>query len=147
MLPKWHALWGLVFAAIFKLLVPKTDYLSLFLIFFAAVFIDFDHYLSTSIKNKNWGIKHALKNNYEGRAAAMSLMENKGICRKGDFHIFHTVECHLLIGLLGVLWTPFFFMLIGMVLHSTLDIIWMVRHDLIQSREFFLFNKIRTVFF
>ena len=147
MLPKWHAFWGLIFAIIFKLLVPQASYLSLFLIFFASIFIDFDHYLAAAIKNKNWSLKHAVKSNYYGRAAAMELKKSKGICRKGDFHIFHTIECHLLVGLVSIIWAPIFFILIGMLLHSTLDIVWMVRHDLLESREFFLFNKIRGIFF
>jgi len=147
MLPKWHAFWGLIFAVIFKLLAPKTDYLSLFLIFFAAVFIDFDHYLTTAIKNKNWSLRQAFKSNYEGRTAELDLKKNKGICRKGDFHIFHTVESHLIVGLIGIFLLPFFFIFIGMVLHSILDIIWMTYHDVLGAREFFLFNKIRAVFF
>ena len=147
MLPKWHAFWGLIFTIIFKILAPKTNYVSLFLIFFAAVFIDFDHYLTTAIKNKDWSLRRAFKINYDGRAVELDLKKNKGICRKGDFHIFHTVESHLLIGILGFLWAPLFFILIGMILHSTLDIIWMTYHDVLGAREFFLFNKIRAVFF
>ncbi|MEK6846912.1 MAG: hypothetical protein AABY16_01965 [Nanoarchaeota archaeon] len=147
MLPKWHAFWGLVFVILFKLLVPEADYLSLLIIFFGSVFIDFDHYLAAGIKTKNWSVKHAIKHNYEGRKQIIELKKIKGICKKGDFHIFHTVESHLFVGLLGVFFAPFFFLLIGMVLHSTLDIIWMVRHDLIHAREFFLFNRLRSIFF
>ena len=147
MLPRWHIFWGFVFIAIFKMLVPGTQYIDLFLIWFASVFIDFDHYLSTIIKTKKLGFRHALRHNYEMRQQAIQIKQQKDICRKGDFHIFHTVECHLTVGLLGIAFAPFFFLFIGMVLHSTLDIIWMVRHDILQSREFFLFNKLRMIFF
>lgn len=147
MLPKWHAFWGLVFVIIFKLIVPQTNYLNLFLIFFAAVFIDFDHYLATAIKTKTWSPAHAFRHNYKKRAVEMELRKEKGICKKGDFHIFHTVECHLFMGLFGIVFAPIFFIFIGMILHSILDIIWMVRHDLVQSREFFLFNRLRSIFF
>ncbi len=147
MLPKWHAFWGLIFVSLFKFLVPESNYLSLFLIFFASVFIDFDHYLATGMKTKNWSIKHSLRQNYEGRKRIMELKKNKDLCEKGDFHIFHTIEAHLFVGLMGLLLTPFFFILIGMFFHSILDIIWMVRHDLIHAREFFLFNKLRSIFF
>ena len=139
--------WGLIFAVLFKILVPESDYLSIFLIFFASVFIDFDHYLASGIKTKNWSLKHAIRYNHEGRRKAIELKKTKDICKKGDFHIFHTVEAHLFIGLIGIFFVPFFFLLIGMVLHSTLDIIWMVRHDLVHSREFFLFNRLRSIFF
>ena len=147
MLPKWHVFWGLIFAVLFKILVPESSYFSLFLIFFASVFIDFDHYLAIAVKTKNWNIKRAIRQNYEGRKQIMELKKNKDICKKGDFHIFHTVESHLFIGLIGIFWAPFFFILIGMFLHSLLDIFWMLRHDLIHAREFFLFNRLRSVFF
>ncbi len=147
MLPKWHVFWGLVFIGLFKLLVPESSYISLFLIFFASVFIDFDHYLAMGIKTKKWGIKHSIRQNYEDRNKIIDLKKNKDICKKGDFHIFHTIESHLFIGLIGIFLAPFFFILIGMFFHSILDIIWMVRHDLIHAREFFLLNKLRSVFF
>lgn len=147
MLPKWHAFWGLVLVSFFKFLVPESNYISLFLIFFASVFIDFDHYLATAVKTKKWSIKHAIRQNYEKRKQIMELKKNNDLCKKGDFHIFHTIEAHLFIGLIGLIFAPFFFILIGMFFHSILDIIWMVRHDLIHAREFFLFNKLRSIFF
>ena len=147
MLPRWHFLWGLIFAVIFKILVPQTDYVYLFLIWFASVFIDFDHFLTAGIQTQRWSLRHALRHNYEERQKAITLKRERGVCEKGNLHIFHTVECHLIVGLLGIAFAPIFFIFIGMVFHSILDIIWMVRHDLIESREFFLFNKIRSVFF
>ena len=147
MLPRWHIILGLIFIAIFKIIVPETQYFSLFLIWFASVFIDFDHYLSTAIKTKRLSLRHVLQHNYEMRQQAIQLKQQRDICRKGDFHIFHTVESHLAVGLIGIAFAPFFFLFIGMVLHSTLDIIWMVRHDILQSREFFLLNRLRMIFF
>lgn len=147
MLPRWHIFWGLAFSLVFKIAVPNTTYLSVFLIWFASVFIDFDHYLATGIKTNNWKLSHALQHNYEKRDKAINLKKNKDLCEKGDFHIFHTLECHALIGILGIFFSPVFFIFIGMVLHSILDIIWMVNHDLLKAREFFFFNHIRHVFF
>ena len=144
MLPKWHAFWGLVFAIIFKLLVPQTNYLFLFLIFFASVFIDFDHYLAASIKNKTWSLKHAIKSNYASRSEAMELRKSKGICRKGDFHIFHTFEFILAVYLFSFLWFPAIYIFIGMVFHSFMDIIYLINKDFLYRREFSLINWILT---
>ncbi len=147
MLPKWHIFWGLIFSVIFKLAVPSTPYFYLCLIWFASVFIDFDHYLAAGLKTNSWSIKNALNHNYEKRDKIISLKKNKDLCEKGDFHVFHTVEFHLLIGVLGIFFIPLFFVFVGMVLHSILDIIWMVYHDLLKSREFFFFSHVRNVFF
>ena len=144
MLPRWHIFFGFIFCLIFKILSPETTYVSIFLIWFASVFIDFDHYLSTGINVNKWGIRDNLTHSYESRKQIISQKNQEGLCKRGELHIFHTVEAHLFIGLIGIFFVPFFFLLIGMVLHSTLDIIWMVRHDILDSREFFLINKLRT---
>jgi hypothetical protein len=64
MLPKWHIFWGIILVIIFKLAVPQITYLSLFLMWFASVFIDFDHYLASALKTGNWSFFHAVKHNY-----------------------------------------------------------------------------------
>lgn len=147
MLPRWHIFWGLVFSIIFKVFVPQTPYIFIFFIWFASVFIDFDHYLAAGIKNNDWRINKAIEHNYRKRENMLSLKKNRDLCEKGEFHIFHTVEFHLLIGIISIFFAPLFFIFIGMVLHSILDIIWMVYHDLVKSREFFFFNHIRSIFF
>jgi len=143
MLPRWHIIFGFAFCIIFKIISPDTQYLSLFLIWFASIFIDFDHYLSAGLKYGKWNPLHAVQHNYDLRE---QIVESKkeGACKKGDFHIFHTLESHIIIGIIGIFFTPFFFIFIGMTLHSILDLIWMVRHDVLDSREFFLINKLRT---
>ncbi len=147
MLPKWHIFWGLILAGIFKLAVPSTTYISLFLLWFASVFIDFDHYLVSAIKTRNWSPIQAVKRNYSLRNRIVSSRRKRGACEKGDFHIFHTIEAHLIIGIVSIFLPIVFFAFIGMVFHSFLDIIWMVKNDILESREFFLFNRLRETFF
>lgn len=145
MLPRWHIFFGFVFSLIFRIISPETEYLSIFLIWFASVFIDFDHYLSAGLKHGKWNIIEAINHNSDYRKQIIELKKEKNICEKGDFHIFHTVESHIIIGVIALLYAPFFFIFIGMTLHSILDLIWMVRHDVLDSREFFLINKLRTI--
>ncbi len=147
MLPKWHIFWGVILVAIFKLTVPSMTYISLFLLWFASVFIDFDHYLVSAIKTGNWSPIHAVKRNYSLRNKIVSLGKKSRACERGDFHIFHTLEAHLIIGIVSIFLPLVFFAFIGMVFHSFLDIIWMVKNDVLESREFFLLNRIRETFF
>lgn len=145
MLPRWHIFLGIVFCIIFKLIAPETSYVSLFLIWFASVFIDFDHYLTAAFKHSKWGPLEALNHGYERRESILEQKKEFGMCEKHDFHFFHTVESHILIGVVALFYSPFFFIFIGMVLHSLLDLIWMVRHDVLDSREFFLIKRFRTL--
>ncbi len=144
MLPRWHVFFGLVFCIIFKIVSPDTEYFLLFLMWFASVFIDFDHYLSSGLKHGVWSPREAIQHNYNIRQEIVDTRKEEGLCKKGDFHIFHTVEAHIIIGVVGLFFIPFFFIFIGMTFHSILDLIWMVRHDVLDSREFFIINKLRT---
>src|SRR3989344_858649 len=144
MLPRWHVLWGIVFCFIFKIISPDTTYISIFLIWFASIFIDFDHYLFAAFIHKKWNPLAAINHGYNSRENLLAQKAEFGICEKGDFHLFHTIESHLFVGIIALLFSPLFFIFIGMVLHSILDLIWMVRHDVLDSREFFLIKKLRT---
>lgn len=145
MLPRWHIFWGIVFCFAFKLISPQTSYVSVFLIWFASVFIDFDHYLSAAFKHGKWNPLSAVRHGYDSRDKIREQKAEFGMCEKGDFHIFHAVESHILIGLIALFYAPFYFIFLGMVFHSLLDLIWMVRHDVLDSREFFMINKFRAM--
>lgn len=145
MLPRWHIIFGIIFCAVFKLISPDTSYVSLFLIWFSSVFIDFDHYLAAAFTHKKWNPVEALNYGHERRQKILDQKSEIGVCEKGDFHILHTVEIHLVVGIIALLIEPFFFIFIGMMFHSLLDLIWMVRHDVIDSREFFLTRKLRDL--
>lgn len=145
MLPRWHIIWGVLFCLVFKLIAPETSYVSIFLIWFSSVFIDFDHYLSAGFQHGKWNPLNAINHGYNRRNEILNLKKEEDICEKGDFHIFHTVESHLVIGIIALFFAPLFFIFIGMILHSLLDLIWIVRHDVLDSREFFLINKFRTM--
>lgn len=145
MLPRWHIILGIIFCFIFKLIAPETSYVSLFLIWFASVFIDFDHYLYAAFVHKKWNPLDAVNHGYERRDKILEQKADLGMCEKGDFHIFHTIEIHILIGVLALVFSPFYFIFIGMILHSLLDLIWLVKNDVLDSREFFAFRRFRSL--
>jgi len=142
MLPRWHIFWGAVFAAIVWLFAPDLNPIYLILILFGAIFIDFDHYIAHVNKNKNLSLKKALKY-YDEHIKMMDKKKEKGIRERGDFHIFHTVEFHILVAILGLIWIGFFYVFIGMVFHSLLDL---AHKDVFYAREYFLFNWLRKNF-
>ena len=122
MLPRWHILSGVIISLIVFIFSPQISLLYLALLFSSSFLIDFDHYLVSAIKTKRWRLSHSFNYHKEMRKKEIAEIK-KGIRRKGDFHLFHTIEFHFLIGLLSFLWTGFFYIFIGMVFHSLLDVI------------------------
>jgi hypothetical protein len=140
MLPRWHVILGAIFTFIFSIVFPKVEIFYLSLMFLSSFLIDFDHYVVAVRKNKHFSLIRAFRYH--------DLMEIKhkeekvsGIRNRGDFHIFHTVEFHIIIFLLGFLWAGFFYILIGMVFHSITDVIDLKREDALYLREFWIFKK------
>lgn len=145
MLPRWHVIFGLVFCIVFKIIAPETTYVSLFLIWFASVFIDFDHYLIAAFKHGKISPFDAINHGYESRQNILNQKSDFGMCEKSDFHFFHTIESHILVGIIALFFFPFFFIFIGMVFHSLLDLIWLVKNDVLDSREFFAIRRLRAL--
>lgn len=142
MLPRWHIFLGLIFVLIIGYLSPSIGLINLAIIFLASVLIDIDHYLVACTKTKKTSLFHAF--NYHKDMAKKEIKEHKkGLRKRGDFHIFHTIEFHILIALLGIIWIPFFYIFIGLFFHSTMDLVYLLKKDRFYRREFFLSNWLR----
>ena len=129
--------------AIVLIAVPDTPLFYLTLFFLSSFLIDFDHYVTSVMKTEKYG----LKDSYE-HYRKMDVIRKKEIAQSirkkdDDFHLFHTVEFHALVGLLGIFWAGFFYIFIGMVFHSLLDVIDMTRKGVFHRREYFFFNWMR----
>jgi hypothetical protein len=139
MLPRWHILYGAIFALVLWAFAPQTGWIFLLLVFLSSFLIDFDHYVASVLKTGKLSLFESFE--YHRKKGIVEMREiSKGIRRKGDFHLFHTLEFHILIGLLGLLWTGFFYVFIGMVFHSLLDIYSMLNMGVFHRREYFFFN-------
>ena len=129
MLPKSHLIYGIIFASAVYLLSPLITLIPALLILFGSVLIDTDHYIWYVYKKKDWSLKnayHYLKYNVEKIKTLM---------------IFHTVESHIIVGLIGwYLWPWFFYILSGMLLHSGLDILHLMKNKNLKYREFLLIS-------
>ena len=142
MFPRWHILSGLIFTLLFWIVFPQTAWYNIALIVFASVLIDFDHYMCAVWDTKKWSLFKAFE--YHERLMKIELKEKrKRIFRKGDFHIFHTIEFHALVLAIGLIFSPFFYVFIGMLFHSLLDLVHLLAKSETYRREFFLANWIR----
>jgi hypothetical protein len=132
-----------LFSIALKLVFNKINLLFITLIFLSSFLIDFDHYLCAVIKNKSLSLKKAFDyHKIQGEIARREL--KRGIKRKGDFHLFHTVEFIAFVGLLGFVWIGFLYIFIGLVFHSLLDVLYLAYHGNFYGREFILGNWIAT---
>jgi hypothetical protein len=109
MLPRWHLLFGLLFAYVVYWFTSITIFQAI-IIFLASFLIDVDHYLWYIYKKKNWNLKKAI----------YFLKTNKKL---KTLMIFHTIEFHIIIGLLSFFWRGFFYIFIGMFFHSLVDLV------------------------
>ena len=139
MLPRYHFLTGLILVVLVWFSVPDMPYLYLGLILFGAFLIDFDHYVASVMKTKKPRLKDSFE--YHRKLEIIEKKEiTKGIRRKGDFHLFHTVEFHVLVGLLGIFWSGFFYIFIGMLFHTLIDLFSLLLTGALHKREYFFFN-------
>ena len=141
MLPRWHIIFGAIFTAIIWIFSPETKIIYLSLVFLSSVLIDFDHYLITLTNTKKLSLRKSLK--YFKCLGEKERKEKKNNKReKGHFYIFHTLEFHILVLLLSLVRIEFFYIFLGMIFHSLLDVAWMIKKDRIYRREFLLVNWI-----
>jgi hypothetical protein len=145
MYPRWHILLGAVFTLLIYILVPGINLIYLFLIFFSSFLIDFDHYLCAVYKTKKLRPRHAF-DYYKKRSIDEKNDISQGIKRKGDFHLFHTIEFHLLIGLFSFVWPVLFYLFLGMIFHSLLDVTHLISRGAFHRREFFFFRWLGNKF-
>ena len=142
MLPRYHVLYGAIFTLLFWIIVPEVPLIYLAVLFLSSFLIDFDHYVVASYRNNHASLNKALK--YHDKDKIIADKEYKrGIKRRGDFHLFHTIEFHFLIGFIGMFYALFFYIFIGMVFHSLLDVFDMLKSRRLYRREYFFFNWLR----
>lgn len=145
MLPRWHIVLGILFTILLAFIAPGIKISGLALIFLSSVLIDLDHYLASIMKTRKFGLKSSF-DYYKKVEKQLEKDKKNRIRKKYDFHFFHTLEFHILIALLGILYSPFFYIFIGMTFHSLLDIYDLMKKDRMHAREFFFINWIRNKF-
>lgn len=137
MLPRWHFIIGIIFSLIVYILFPEINLFYLGLIFLSSFLIDFDHYLIGAIMTKSLSFKKIFEF-YRILGKKQDEEIRRGIKKKSVIQVFHTLEFHIFVLLLGFLWEGFFYVLAGMIFHSLTDIFDGIRKGWLHCREFFL---------
>jgi len=146
MFPRWHIILGAIFTADIWLAVPEIKLNYLVLVFLASFLVDLDHYICAVKNTKKLSLRNAF-NHYEELCLNQKKEIAAGIKRKfPEFHFFHTIEFHVLLGLMSLLWAGFFYIFIGMIFHFLIDILSLIKEGTFHSREFFFFNWFRKKF-
>ena len=139
MLPRWHIFWGAILTAVLWVFNQDIQLYALVLVFLASIFIDLDHYICAVLKTRKLSLSDAFL--YHKKAEQHHQAERaRGILNRGDFHLFHTLEFHVLMGLLALFHTSFLYIFIGMIFHSLLDLGYILHKDVLYRREYFFFN-------
>jgi len=142
MLLRGHILIGLIFTLLIWAIIPKMPLVYLALIFLSSFLIDFDHYVVSFSKTKKWRLGDAFE--YHRKKGVEERRDiAQGIRRKSDFHLFHTLEFHFIVGVLGIFFIAFFYIFIGMILHSLLDVFDLLSRGAFHRREYFFSNWAR----
>lgn len=145
MFPKWHIFLGGLFTLIIWIFAPNLNPIYLAIIFLSSFLIDFDHFVVGAARTGKLNFKEIY--DYHEQQDRIKIKERtRGIRKKGDFHLFHTIEFHVLIGILGIFFAPLFYVFIGMIFHSLIDLFSLIQGDEIYRREYFFFNWIRKRF-
>jgi len=135
MYPRQHVILGAIFSLMLYFLF-HVNLVNSLIVFLSSVLIDVDHYLFYAIKKRDFSYAGAYSWHVEQEIKA-KRMARKGIRKRGPFHIFHTIEFHLLLLLLSFRNTIFFYAFAGFVFHSAVDFVDLALTKTIYRREYF----------
>lgn len=121
MLPRWHILSGFVLAYIFVYFFNYSFFLGL-IIFLSSVLIDLDHIIVFFFEEKSLHPKKFFRWHDKKEVFIKNCLANGEQIIFPHF-ILHGVELIILLLILSIFFSYFWFVLIGVFLHLVLDII------------------------
>lgn len=126
MMPKWHLLYGAIFAALLYLI---TDYtlIATLTVFLASVFIDLDKAVLFTLKQKSLNPVSFWEHGKAQRKKWVKIKNKNKL--KHPLRFLHGVEAFLVLILLSFLHQVFFWIFLGFFLHILLDTIDYLRHE------------------
>jgi hypothetical protein len=123
MLPKYHIIYGLIFAAIVFLFFPDIGLIGFTLIFLSSFLIDVDHYLFYAFTHKDRSLKNAREWFMKKRDKALKLSKKDRRQILQIPCIFHGIETVLILIFLSLFFPIFIYILIGLIFHQILDLL------------------------
>jgi hypothetical protein len=121
--PKIHFLIGFLFITLLHFIFPQITFLNLLIILFSSVLIDVDHYFYYIFIKKDFNLIKAYNWFKEGvrKTRRLPLKERKKMYT--GFYMFHGIEPLIILFLLGISVSQFFFFVfLGFSFHLLLDI-------------------------
>jgi hypothetical protein len=122
MLPKWHALFGFVFA-FFLVWFFNVSFLQAAIVFFSSVLIDVDHYINYILHKKNLDLRKAYKFFIESEKKWFALPLKKREKYQRMVFYFHGIEFLILIFFLSLMSSIFIWIFLGIIVHLIIDLI------------------------
>lgn len=131
MLPKFHALFGLILSGILLLIFPQIGLIGFFIIWASSVLIDVDHYLYYVWRKKDWNLKNSFIWFIKVSKDFNKLSKEQREKVYFGFYFLHGIEAVLVLILFFYFsHNPIFmFILIGFIIHQIIDLI-----DLYQNK-------------
>ena len=133
MLPKWHALFGFLFAYLI-FWFTNINIFQASLIFLASFFIDIDHYLYYILTKKRFSLKSSYNWFKIRRDKFLQLSNKEKRKHKQTILIFHGFEPIIALFLLSSVFPLLKFIAIGFIFHIALDLIVEFKHGLVHYK-------------
>jgi len=146
-----HIIWGFIFSLLILLLFPQIELIGFFLIWSSSVLIDFDHYVYYIYKKKDWSLMKAYNWNMNKTKQFLSLSRKERNKTFTGFFIFHGLEILIILFILGIFLSRYFFFIsLGILFHTLLDIVYssqyMDRFDKFSLiLDIFKFKKLKFI--
>jgi len=121
--PKIHIFAGIVLITFLHFIFPSLTLFNLSIIFFSSWLIDVDHYFYYIAKEKDFNLTKCYEWHKLHLHETMNLPMNERKKRYTGFYIFHGVEPLIILFLLGIFVSQFFFFIfIGTFFHMFMDV-------------------------
>ena len=144
MLPKYHILLGFVLSFLIFIIFPSIGLLAFLIIWASSFLIDFDHYLYYVFKKKDFSLRRARIWFFKHGEKVNSLKKEERKEYKEEILIFHGAEFIILLVFLCFFSSFFFYILVGILIHLSLDLIHTVYYDYNYVKFSQIYNYIRN---
>ncbi len=144
MLPKYHLLLGFILSSIIFAIFLNIGLTGFLIIWASSFLIDFDHYLYYVFKKKDFSLKRARIWFFKLGEKINSLKKEERKKYKEGILIFHGIEFIILLIFLGFFSSFFFYILLGVLIHLSLDLIHSISQGYLNTKFSQIYNYIKN---
>ena len=144
MLPKYHFILGFIISLFIFIIFPSIGLLGFLIIWAFSFLIDFDHYLYYVFKKKDFSLRRARVWFFEYGEKVDSIEREERKKYKVEVLIFHGIELIILLVFLCFFSSFFFYILIGTLIHLSLDFATSIYYHHLHIKISQIYNCIRN---